>query len=64
VGFKLFDDAVVLEIVRNIESAALEDEVEWQRLQVALQQWRGTFAVKVNSLQHGNVRVAGGIVEL
>lgn len=56
VGFRHFDDEVAREVVRNIESAALEDEVEWQRLQLALTKWRGTFASKVGS--------SSGIVEL
>ena len=53
---KHFDDEVAREVVRNIESAALEDEVEWQRLQLALTKWRGTFASKVGS--------SSGIVEV
>ena len=36
-----FDQDIALEVVRNIESAALEDEVEWQRLQLALKKWKG-----------------------
>ena len=31
-----FNEDIAMEVVRNIETAALEDEVEWQRLQIAL----------------------------
>ena len=34
-----FDQDIALEVVRNIETAALEDEVEWQRLQLALKRF-------------------------
>jgi hypothetical protein len=56
VGFRNVDDEVAREVVRNIESTALENEVEWQRLQLALTKWRGTFASKVGS--------SSGIVEV
>ena len=36
---KNFDQDIAMEVMRNIESAALEDEVEWQRLQLALKRF-------------------------
>ena len=42
-----FDQDIAMEVVRNIESAALEDEVEWQRLQLALKKWKAREGLAV-----------------